>query len=179
MRATGWILSGLVMALYLGTSVSPAFSDDDRRAMDDTFTPVADSLYSSECGACHMAYPPGTLPARSWEKIMADLAHHFGENAETLKEDRERITRYLQEHAADRVELRYSRRLLRGVAAGETPLRITKLPYFVREHREVPRRVLKAVKSISNCDSCHTRANEGSFREHEIKMPGLANWEDE
>ncbi|MDH5218993.1 MAG: diheme cytochrome c, partial [Gammaproteobacteria bacterium] len=43
---------------------------------------VTDSLYKEECSACHMAYQPGLLPARSWEKMMDNLADHFGENAE-------------------------------------------------------------------------------------------------
>jgi hypothetical protein len=50
-----------------------------------TVPPVRNPAMLKECGVCHIAYPPQMLPARSWKKIMAGLADHFGENA-TLPE---------------------------------------------------------------------------------------------
>ena len=38
--------------------------------------------YEEECGSCHMAYPPGLLPGVSWQRLMAELDNHFGDNAE-------------------------------------------------------------------------------------------------
>ena len=43
---------------------------------------IANPVYKEECGSCHMAYPPGLLPARSWTKVMSGLDNHFGDNAE-------------------------------------------------------------------------------------------------
>ena len=37
--------------------------------------------YAQECAACHMAYPPGLLPAASWHRIMGRLERHFGSEA--------------------------------------------------------------------------------------------------
>src|SRR5512142_1666971 len=37
--------------------------------------------YQNECGACHVAYPPGMLPAASWRRLTSDLPHHFGTDA--------------------------------------------------------------------------------------------------
>jgi len=37
--------------------------------------------YQHECGACHLAYPPGLLPAASWQRLMANLPRHFGTDA--------------------------------------------------------------------------------------------------
>jgi hypothetical protein len=40
-------------------------------------------LYKDECGSCHFAYPPTMLPAASWERVMAGLGAHFGDNADS------------------------------------------------------------------------------------------------
>ena len=37
--------------------------------------------YQQECAACHMAYPPGLLPAASWQRLMGSLDKHFGTDA--------------------------------------------------------------------------------------------------
>ena len=140
-----------------------------------------DPTYSKECGACHFAYQPGLLPARSWKKIMASLDKHFGENAELPKEDNLALTQYLVENAADRSKYRRSIKMNRSIRSGDTPLRITEVPYFVREHRELGSRYVKnnpKVKSLSNCQACHTQIAKGSFSEREIRIPGYGRWED-
>ena len=43
--------------------------------------PVNNPTYKSECGSCHVAYPPALLPARSWEAILVGFDRHFGTNA--------------------------------------------------------------------------------------------------
>ena len=40
--------------------------------------PIEHAATLKECGACHLAFPPQMLPARSWKKLMGDLANHFG-----------------------------------------------------------------------------------------------------
>ena len=37
--------------------------------------------YVQECGSCHAAYPPGMLPARSWQRVMGGLDRHYGSDA--------------------------------------------------------------------------------------------------
>lgn len=144
--------------------------------------PAADTAtYIKECGACHMAYPAEFLPARSWEKLLTTLDDHFGENAELTTEDTQAIRGYLSTNAADRSGSRRGQKILRGVGAQETPLRITELGYFRNAHDEIPRRASldnPEVKSMSRCNACHTRATEGSFSEHEIKIPGYGRWDD-
>ena len=71
-----------------------------------------------ECGACHMAFPPQLLPARSWKAIMLGLSDHFGENAELAEPTRAEITAYLVAHAADAPGTANGWLFLRGVDAG-------------------------------------------------------------
>ncbi|MDH5436298.1 MAG: diheme cytochrome c [Gammaproteobacteria bacterium] len=142
---------------------------------------VTDSLYKEECSACHMAYQPGLLPARSWEKMMANLADHFGENAELGEKERKAITDYAMKNAADFSNFKRSVKIMRSLSASDVPLRITDTPYIKRKHHELSNRHVKdnpKVKSLSRCDACHTKADTGSYSEREIKVPGFGRWED-
>jgi len=67
-----------------------------------------------------------------------------------------------------------------SVANNETPLRISQTPYFLREHRGVPKRFIeqKEVKSLANCTACHTTATQGSYSERAIKIPNYGRWDD-
>ena len=43
------------------------------RSSYDNKTPAVfetDQIYNEECGACDMAYPPGLLPAKSWQRLL-------------------------------------------------------------------------------------------------------------
>lgn len=152
----------------------------------DTAAPAKPQLspaerYAAECGTCHLAYPAKFLPARSWQKLMDNLAKHFGDNAELGEAERRQITDYLLA-GGDKSQDRHASRFAASAPADETPLRISELPYFKREHREIPQRYVKdnaQVGSLSNCAACHTRAAQGSFREREISIPGMGRWEDD
>ncbi len=166
-----------------------AMSEDNRRGFDEIrkgkkssgVLPVKNELYKTECGACHFAYPPGLLPARSWEKVMTGLSNHFGENAELTPEDHEALRKYLADNAADHSDNRYSVRILRSLNSNAAPERITQVPYIVKEHRELtPKYVANnpKVKSLSHCSACHTRAEAGSFQEGDVVIPGFGRWDD-
>ncbi len=131
------------------------------------FSPVADPLVKEECGSCHLAFPPSMLPARSWQRMMGELNRHFGDNASVDAATREKITRYLVANAGDAGGQRYGGKLLKGVPGGATPQRITELPRWVREHREVPDWEWrhKEVRTKANCVACHTAAEQGYYEE--------------
>ncbi|MCA1979843.1 MAG: diheme cytochrome c [Thiobacillus sp.] len=153
--------------IWLGTSWGQG-------SPDPTFAPVSHTATATECAACHMAYPAGLLPARSWTRMMRELENHFGEDASLSPEETLTITRYLTDNAADspRANER-SRRIAAGIGPGEAPLRFTETAYFRYLHDEVPSGVWKRAKiaSRANCIACHTRADAGSFAEREIRIP--------
>jgi len=155
----------------------PAIADEDDASSG--VMPATEKQYKDECGACRFAYPPGLLPARSWEKLLSNLSDHFGENAELGADVAQSLNAYLTQHAADKVRNRLSQRIARSVVH-TTPLRITETAFFKREHREVPQRLVKdnpQVQSFSKCQVCHTRAAAGSFSEEEINIPGHGRWD--
>lgn len=123
-------------------------------------------VYAQECGACHLAYPPGLLPAASWQRLMSNLGRHFGTDASLDAAQTAAIATWLQSHAGT------ARKLRRDPTPPEQD-RITRAPWFVREHREVAPATWKrpAVGSPSRCEACHTGAAQGRFDEHEIRIP--------
>jgi len=166
-------LSGLIIAGVLITSSQAVLASRDVAVVDN-------QEYIDECGACHFAFQPGLLPERSWKKIMASLDKHFGENAELPSSDAQALTDYLVKNAGDHSSFKRSVKFMRSISSAETPLRISKIPYFVKEHREVVAKIKDStkVKSISNCEACHLKAADGSYAEREINIPGIGRWED-
>ncbi|GAB6043346.1 diheme cytochrome c [Endothiovibrio diazotrophicus] len=143
--------------------------------------PADNPSYLNECGACHFAYQPGLLPARSWEKLMGNLTDHFGDSAELEPAVNQALTAYLVANAADHSDYRRSVGINGSLRADQTPLRITETPYFQRKHHEVPPRLVKEnpeVNSWSNCSACHQNAALGSYNEHEVRIPGAGRWDD-
>jgi len=113
---------------------------------------IKDEVVLAECGACHLAYQPRLLRSQSWEKIMAGLDDHFGEDASLDEETTAHIAEYFA---------RKSRKTSRRKTSwDDVPIRITKLRWFMREHRgEVSRAAIKKAGTMSNCGAgsgCHS-----------------------
>lgn len=121
--------------------------------------------YQQECGACHMAYPPGLLPAVSWQRLMGSLGQHYGTDASLDEASVREIGAWLRVNGGT-----YKR-----VSEAPPQDRITKSAWFLRKHneREVPPAVWTraAVGSASNCAACHSQAAQGSFSERDIRIP--------
>jgi hypothetical protein len=142
---------------------------------------VINPVYKEECGSCHMAYPPGLLPARSWTKVMSELDNHFGDNAELAAEAYQTISEFLLSNSADNSVYRRSQKFSSSIQSNDAPVRITETPYFRHEHDEIPDRLVSEnpkVKSFSQCSACHAGAEQGSFNEHDIRIPGYGKWDD-
>lgn len=140
-----------------------------RRAIPDS---PALTLYREECGACHLAYPPGFLPRRSWTRILGGLEDHFGQNAELDPETLQTLSAFLVKNAAEARTHPRSLKMLRGAERG-TPVRISELPYVKRQHDEVDPAVFArpAVTSRANCTACHQSAERWVFDEDDVEVP--------
>ena len=64
---------------------------------------VSFAPYTDACGSCHLVYQPGLLPARSWDRIMATLSDHFGDNAELDPAASSEIRRLLKQLRKERI----------------------------------------------------------------------------
>ena len=165
-------------------TIPVVFSDDDRheyRQRSVGVAAVTSPIYKEECSSCHMAYPAGLLPARSWEKIMAGLESHFGDNAELEPDTFKTISNYLVTNSADDSVYRRSRKIMRSLSDSDTPIRISETPYIINKHDEIPNKLIKynkKVNSLSNCSACHSKAEQGLFSEDGVNIPGYGRWDD-
>jgi hypothetical protein len=152
------LVRGAVFAASLAL-IAPLAHAEGGRTTDAPLLPK----YQQECSACHIAYPPGMLPAESWKRLVNGLPQHFGTDASLDAQSVQQLSVWLAANAGT------ARR------AGDAPPqdRITRSVWFVREHEEVPSSAwnLPAVKSPANCAACHTRANQGDFNEHRVRIP--------
>ncbi len=150
-------LSAFACFLVVYLFALPAWADG--RLMPAQVPPV----YKQECAACHMAYPPGMLPAASWQRIMHGLDRHYGSDASMAPEQVKQVSAWLKANAGT-----YKR------VSEEPPQdRITRSAWFARKHREVDSAVWKrvSVKSAAQCNACHTQAESGNFDEHQVRIP--------
>ena len=155
---------GLVLAICL-----PGISLADDEEGNSLLRQASNANWKTECGACHMTYHPGLLPARSWRKMMDGLDKHFGQNASLDPIPQKEITSFLVKFSADQGNTKYAK----SIPAASTPLRITETAWFKREHREVRAEVWKRAKigSASNCMACHKGAEQGDFSEDKVAIP--------
>jgi mono/diheme cytochrome c family protein len=121
------------------------------------------TAYTQECAACHTAYPPGLLPARSWQRVMNGLDKHYGTDASLDAAAVQQIGSWLQANAGT-----YKR------VAEEPPQdRMTRSAWFERKHRRIDAAVWKhaSVKSAANCAACHTGADRGQYDDDNLRFP--------
>lgn len=151
---TTQVLFGLLVAIGLMQS---AMADGHKRMV--ALLPQ----YKQECAACHLAYPPGMLPAASWKRVMAKLPKHYGTDASLDPATVKALGTWLGANAGT-----YKR-----VSEEPQQDRITTSAWFERKHREVAPDIWKraAVGSRANCAACHTRADKGDFDEDNIRIP--------
>jgi hypothetical protein len=182
------VLGGVLTAGCYGIGKSTAsgfghYEDDDHERYEHEYerhssrsAPPPDPVYQEECGSCHMAYPAYMLPTQSWQRMLSSLDQHFAENAELDEQTRLHIETYLG--SASRPDQYYKQFNKGGI---DWPQRITELPGFIHEHREIPSRLIgqnAKVRSISQCDSCHQDAKTGRYDEDYVVIPGFGRWDD-
>jgi nitrate/TMAO reductase-like tetraheme cytochrome c subunit len=148
------VLFGLLVAVGV---TQAALADGDRRMV-----PLLPK-YQQECAACHVAYPPGMLPAASWKRVINKLPQHYGTDASLDAATVNELATWLSANAGT-----YKR------VSEEPPQdRITTSTWFEHKHRKVAPEVWKraAIGSRANCAACHTRADKGGFDDDNVRIP--------
>ena len=154
--------SSLFKAVFLAVSATTLCSV--AHAESTVRAPVLEA-YTQECASCHMAYPPGLLPAASWQRLMGGLNKHYGVDASLDAATTKSLSTWLTNNAGT------------GKRARSEPAndRITQADWFLREHnsREIPASVWKrpSVGSASNCNAYHAKAAQGDFNEDQVRIP--------
>lgn len=148
-----------LLPILLAMLAGPALADKLPLPSD---TPES---YRTECGSCHLAYPPSLLGSNDWQRLLGSLDRHFGTDAAVDGKNAQEIANFLGRHAG---------RPDRAAPVGEPP-RISRTAWFSRKHHEIPKRYWTdpRVKSPANCEGCHRGAANGRFSEHDIAIPEL------
>lgn len=162
-RRVGAAIAALALAGVAVLGVMPAARADEGAGVR---MPAVPKVVRQECSSCHVVYPPGLLPAASWQRLLSDLPHHFGTDASLDPAALAEASAWFAAHAG-------TAKRVRRDATPPPEDRITRAAWFRREHDEVPAATwrLPSVRTASNCAACHTRADEGDFRERFIRLP--------
>jgi hypothetical protein len=157
-------MTRIFLALAAGLLAASAQADEHKIFLPKDVPPA----YVKECGSCHVAFPPQLLDAQDWRNVMNNLDKHYGDNATLNDPARQEIADFLVRNADTRG---YSS----GANSARWPLpKLTKTDWFKHEHHKVTNTLWTGptVRSPSNCGACHAQAEQGSFREDGIRMPG-------
>lgn len=124
---------------------------------------ATNATWQTECSACHLAYPPGLLPASSWQAIMGSLDKHFDTDASLDEASIKEILPFLAANAAPESKK----------TSAAPILRITETRWFQHEHDEISAITWKnpKINSAANCAACHTQAEQGNFDEDTVRIP--------
>jgi diheme cytochrome c len=146
----------VVVTLMSVQSAAPAEADD-------RLVVPRNDTWKTECSACHLAYPPQLLPARSWRAIVQGLAKHFGTDASLDPGTAAEVQAFLEQHAGRD----------RDGRATPVSMRITDTAWFLRKHRKIPPATWAHpdVGSRANCAACHRAAERGDFDEDTVRLP--------
>jgi cytochrome b len=135
-----------------------------------------DPLWREECGSCHLAFHPNLLPARSWQRLMAEQGRHFGTDLALDAPTSAAVLAFLVRNAAEHSPTEAAFKINRSIPAGEAPLRVTEAPYWVQKHAELRDAEWRSplVKSRTNCAACHLDAAAGTFEDAAMRIPRQA-----
>ncbi len=135
--------------------------------------------WREECGSCHLTYHPSLLPARSWKAMLQEQASHFEEDLFLEQDAVKEIETFLVENAAEQGLTEAAWKINRSIPKNEVLLSITKAPYWIKKHQEIPDAVWShpKVNGKANCAACHLDAEAGTFEDAAMHIPsGIKAW---
>ncbi len=129
--------------------------------------------WRDECGSCHLAFHPSLLPARSWQKMMAEQDQHFGTDLALDEATSKALLDFMVTNAAEKSTREAAVKINGSIKPVDTPLRITETAYWDKKHSKISEAEwrLPKVKSKVNCAACHLDAEEGTFEDAAMHIP--------
>ena len=163
-------------ALHEPIKAKLGYKDDSQEELHVAFVGPKlpdNALWREECGSCHLAFHPSLLPARSWQKIMAEQGKHFGTDLALDDATSKELLAFLVNNSAETSTREAALKINRSIKPGNTPLRITETPYWVRKHEDITESDWRSakVKNKLNCAACHLDAEAGTFEDAAMQIP--------
>jgi len=171
-KAVAWLflLSALVVPFYLLLSDTPL----TQSRYSAVHYEKKHQLFVEECTSCHTLYAPYLLPKRSWKKLMANLADHFGDDASLDETDRRSVEAYLLANSAESSTKEAAHYILNSVKnIKKDIIAISESPYWRDKHASLDKALFDSpkVKSKANCKACHRRFENGIIEDALISLP--------
>ncbi|TRZ56676.1 MAG: hypothetical protein D4S02_15075 [Rhodocyclaceae bacterium] len=131
----------------------------------------AASAWTQECSECHLAYPAQLLPARSWQRMLAEQQEHFGDDLGLPAAKLAALGDLAVRGAAAPGWV--GRMVQASVAAKDSPQRITETEFWRQRHRRIAKERFKSdqVAGKHDCGACHADALSGIFSPRLIQIP--------
>jgi cytochrome b len=125
---------------------------------------IAATAWSKECSSCHLAYSPALLPVRSWDRILAEQEHHFGEDLGLSPKTIEQLASAARQTAPTWATYM----LVSSAARLDAPaIRVSDLPAWKHLHRNVEPFLFSSKTASSSgahdCERCHDDALSAAF----------------
>jgi hypothetical protein len=117
-----------------------------------------------------LCIPPNLLPKHSWEKLMANLENHFGDDASLDKEDTKSILEFLVKYSAETSTKEASVKFLNSIKNDDI-IAMSQTTFWKNEHKDIPKTVFEheKIKSKANCKACHNDIEKGLIEDEKIK----------
>ncbi len=130
-------------------------------------------VWREACGECHLAYHPTLLPARSWQRMLAEQHEHFEEDLDLDDETLLEIQTFLMANAAESELTEPAWKINNSTPPEQTPLRITKTAYWIEQHQNIVDEIWQHpdVNFQGNCGACHLDAEQGTFEDSAMRLP--------
>ena len=163
-----WILSPIILVIYLLYSPSNILIKDSNKAIDYK---VEHELFYGECISCHTLFPPFLLDEKSWVYIMDNLENHFRDDASLEQEDINAIKKYLVNYSAKNSTKESAYHMYKSLENKEI-IAITKSSYWKKRHKSINKKVLQEnnITKQSDCKSCHKNIENGLLNDKDIKI---------
>jgi cytochrome b len=125
------------------------------------------------CGECHLAYHPTLLPARSWQRLLAEQHNHFEEDLDLDDETLLELQTFAIANAAESELTEPAWKIQHTTPAEQAPLRITKTAYWIEQHQNIAAEIWQHpdVNFQGNCGACHLDAEQGTFEDAAMRLP--------
>jgi cytochrome b len=135
--------------------------------------------WNEACGECHLAYHPTLLPARSWQRMLAEQHNHFEEDLDLDEDILGELRQFSTANAAESILTEAAWKIQRTTSPLESPLRITETPYWQTEHQNIADEIWQHpdINFQGNCGVCHLDAERGTFEDSAMHLPSLQNAE--
>jgi cytochrome c553 len=139
------LIHTVITAMKRATLFALVFVCPGALAAEDVWQPrEASPLWQSECGSCHMAFPPALLSQGDWHILMQGLDKHFGADATLDAKSRDEIAAFLERNAGS------------SWVYSSDSRRITETSWFMSKHKGALRMLRKGrIKSLADCAVCH------------------------